>query len=85
MADRVGFEPTHDFHRLLRFQRNLLNHLSTYPFYLAPPLGLEPRQTVLETVVLPITLRRYGWGLVSVQTPEITVYSIIGSHFRYQY
>ena len=55
MADRVGFEPTHDFHRLLRFQRNLLNHLSTYPFYLAPPLGLEPRQTVLETVVLPLT------------------------------
>ena len=85
MADSVGIGPPHEFPRRSRPPRRRLNHLSTYPFYLAPPLGLEPRQTVLETVVLPITLRRYGWDLVSVQTPEITVYSIIGSHFRYQY
>ena len=66
----MGFEPMHDFHRLLHFQCSLLSLLSIHPFYLAPPLGLEPRQTVLETVVLPITLRRYGWDLVSVQTPR---------------
>ena len=53
MADRVGFEPTHDFHRLLRFQRNLLNHLSTYPC-LESAIGFEPMMRELQSLALPL-------------------------------
>lgn len=53
MADKVGFEPTHDFHRLLRFQRNLLNHLSTYP-YLESVIGFEPMVRELQSHALPL-------------------------------
>ncbi len=32
LAERVGFEPTHDFTRLEVFKTSLFNHLSTSPF-----------------------------------------------------
>lgn len=42
-----------------RPKRGPLPDYGLHPDYLAPPEGFEPSPTILETVVLPVTLRRY--------------------------
>ena len=45
----MGFEPTHAFTRLLRFQHSLLSLLSNLPYLLMEPVGIEPTSKHLPT------------------------------------
>ena len=45
----MGFEPTHAFTRLLRFQHSLLSLLSNLPYLLMEPVGIEPTSKHLAT------------------------------------
>lgn len=45
----MGFEPTHAFTRLLRFQHSLLSLLSNLPYLTMEPVGIEPTSKHLPT------------------------------------
>ena len=49
MTEDMGFEPTHAFTRLLRFQHSLLSLLSNLPFLNMEPVGVEPTSKHLPT------------------------------------
>ena len=48
-TEDMGFEPTHAFTRLLRFQHSLLSLLSNLPFLNMEPVGVEPTSKHLPT------------------------------------
>ena len=49
ITEDMGFEPTHAFTRLLRFQHSLLSLLSNLPFLYMEPVGVEPTSKHLPT------------------------------------
>ena len=49
ITEDMGFEPTHAFTRLLRFQHSLLSLLSNLPFLNMEPVGVEPTSKHLPT------------------------------------
>lgn len=48
-TEDMGFEPTHAFTRLLRFQHSLLSLLSNLPYLKMEPVGIEPTSKHLPT------------------------------------
>ena len=48
-TEDMGFEPTHAFTRLLRFQHSLLSLLSNLPYLYMEPVGVEPTSKHLLT------------------------------------